>query len=103
MKDIIALLIAFIGGLVTGFFFFGGLWWTIRKGAKSLRPALLFLASYLLRFAVVGVLIFLLRDHTKWLLVGLIGFIGARGFLIRKFSTNQGKKSVGEILHAPQP
>ena len=40
-------------GLVLGAVFFGGLWWTVRKGVASPRPALWFVGSMLLRTGVV--------------------------------------------------
>ena len=38
-----------LAGLVLGAIFFGGLWWTVRKGLSSQQPALWFLGSMLLR------------------------------------------------------
>ena len=35
-----------------GAIFFGGLWWTVRKGVASRRPALWFLGSLLLRTSI---------------------------------------------------
>jgi F1F0 ATPase subunit 2 len=32
-------------GLLLGAIFFGGLWWTVRKGVSSKRPALWFSAA----------------------------------------------------------
>ncbi len=46
------LLAAVSPGRSLGAFFFGGLWWTVRKGVASESPALWFLASLVLRTAV---------------------------------------------------
>ncbi len=39
------------GGLL-GAIFFGGLWWTVRKGVSANQPALWFFGSLLLRMAI---------------------------------------------------
>jgi F1F0 ATPase subunit 2 len=42
-----------LGGGVLGAMFFGGLWWTIQRGAVSAVPGRWFLGSLVLRTAVV--------------------------------------------------
>ena len=54
MTETMSLLSAFIGGLLLGGIFFGGLWWTVRKGLASPRPALWFLVSYIVRMAAAA-------------------------------------------------
>ncbi len=39
-------------GVLLGTIFFGGLWWTIRRGVSSKQPAALFFFSLLLRTAL---------------------------------------------------
>lgn len=46
------LLTALVAGVGLGAFFFGGLWWTARKGLASRRPAIWFLGSFVVRSAV---------------------------------------------------
>ena len=53
MNDMHSWLLAGVEGAVLGTIFFGGLWWTVRKGASSGRPALWFFSSGLLRMAIV--------------------------------------------------
>ncbi len=49
-----ALLVAALGaGLVLGAVFFGGLWWTVRRGLTGAAPAVWFGLSALTRMAVV--------------------------------------------------
>lgn len=76
--------LAFAAGLLLGAFFFGGLWWTVRKGVSAKRPALMFLGSLLLRtaatvagFYVVG------GGHWQRLLACLLGFVIARFIVTR--------------------
>ena len=52
MPEVMAMTMAWAAGLALGGFFFLGLWWTVRWGLVSPRPALLFLASVLLRMGV---------------------------------------------------
>ncbi len=49
MNISLELLMAIITGLVTGVIFFGGLWWTVQRGLQSTRPAMVFLASFVVR------------------------------------------------------
>ena len=49
MNDILFLALSLITGVALGVVFFGGLWWTVRKGTAAKRPALWFAGSLLLR------------------------------------------------------
>ena len=84
MSETISLLLAFIGGLLLGGFFFGGLWWTVQKGLASPRPALWFLVSYIVRMAVATTGFYALSDgHWSRLAACLLGFVIARLFITR--------------------
>jgi F1F0 ATPase subunit 2 len=79
MIDTLTLAWALGTGLVLGGFFFGGLWWTVRKGSVCQRPALLFLSSFLLRTSIaLAGLYFVAGGHWARLLACLFGFIIAR-------------------------
>ena len=66
-------------GVGIGAIFFGGLWWTIRKGAASAQPALWFLGSLLLRMSVaLAGFYFVSGGHWERLLLCLLGFVMAR-------------------------
>lgn len=79
MNDPASMALCLAAGLLLGVVFFGGLWWTIRKGLRSPRPVLLFLASAVLRMGVV-ISGFYLVANGRWqrLLACLAGFIIAR-------------------------
>ena len=79
MNETVTLVSAGVAGLLLGGIFFGGLWWTVRKGVSAKRPALLFLVSLVLRM-LVTVAGFALVGAGQWqrLLVCLIGFVIAR-------------------------
>ena len=52
MNEFLSLALALAAGLLLGAIFFGGLWWTVRKGVSSQQPALWFFGSLLLRMSV---------------------------------------------------
>ena len=74
-----ALVLPLLAGVLLGTFFFGGLWWTIRRGVSSKQPAALFFFSLLLRtgIALAG-FYFVARGDWRRVLACLVGFILAR-------------------------
>ena len=84
MSDLLLLALAAIGGLALGLFFFGGLWWTVRRGVISRHPALLFTGSLILRLGVtVGGLWLLSGGDWQRLAAGLVGLLIARWLVTR--------------------
>jgi F1F0 ATPase subunit 2 len=79
MNEASVLMLALLGGALLGAFFFGGLWWTVRRGLSSKIPAVWFLSSISLRTSV-AVAAFYFMSHGNWrnLLACLLGFLGAR-------------------------
>lgn len=53
MSDMLMGIFAMLGGLALGGVFFGGLWWTVQRGAISASPARWFIGSFVLRTAIV--------------------------------------------------
>jgi F1F0 ATPase subunit 2 len=96
--------LAGLAGAGLGAFFFGGLWWTVRKGMSSPRPALWFLGSGLLRTcAVLAGFYVVSGGHWKRLLACLLGFVAARlavTWLIRPPAGNPNRPDQ-EASHAP--
>ena len=79
MNNPLTLILAFAAGVALGAVFFGGLWWTLRKGISSPRPATLFLTSAVLRMAIALVgFYFVSGGYWQRLLACLVGFITAR-------------------------
>ena len=103
MNETLSLASALIAGIMLGAFFFGGLWWTVRKGMTSERVALWFLGSMLLRTSVVVLgFYFVLGDDWRRLVAGLLGFVTARLLVIRL--TRSAAKSnpfAQDASHAP--
>jgi F1F0 ATPase subunit 2 len=84
MPDALAQILSLAAGALLGGFFFGGLWWTVREGVSSKRPALWFLASLLLRMSIVlAGFYFVARGHWPRLLLCLVGFVMARLLVTR--------------------
>jgi F1F0 ATPase subunit 2 len=80
MNELLPLLLAFVFGLLLGLFFFVGLWWTVRKGLTSTRPALWFLGSLVLRCSVVVAGFYWLGTTGQWqqLVAALLAFVQTR-------------------------
>ncbi len=79
MSDAPALLLAGAAGIILGTIFFGGLWWTVRRGMASSRAGLWFSISLLLRIAIALSGLYLIggRDWRR-LVLCLAGFALAR-------------------------
>ena len=100
MREFFQLALALVAGGGLGGIFFGGLWYTVRQGLRSRRPALWFLVSLLLRMSVVlgG---FYLVGHSDWrrLAACLAGFVVARFIFLRQ--TRPASSAIKEAGHAP--
>lgn len=84
MNDFATLVIACVAGLVLGAVFFGGLWWTVRKGVVSKQPALWFAGSLLLRTSLTLFGFYLVgQGNWKRLVTCLLGFVIARLIVMR--------------------
>ena len=79
MNETLSLVLVLVAGMSLGGLFFGGLWWTVRKGIAARRPAHWFLLSMLTRMGVVltGFFVIAREDRQRWLLC-LLGLILAR-------------------------
>ncbi|KIO48525.1 ATPase F0F1 [Nitrosospira sp. NpAV] len=89
MSELWSPALAVVTGILLGTIFFGGLWWTVRRGISSSRTGLWFMGSLLLRIGVVMTgfyfLLDLPGDSWKTLLAGLLGFTIARLAATRLF------------------
>ncbi len=76
--------VSFVAGLALGTIFFGGLWWTVRKGLTSDHPATWFLVSQVSRMAVTMFGFYFVADG-QWqrLLFCLAGFLVGRVIVTR--------------------
>jgi F1F0 ATPase subunit 2 len=80
----LGLLPALLGGCLLGTAFYGSLWWTVRHGLPSSRPALWFIGSMALRtgFALAGIYL-IGGGHGERLASCLLGFVMARPLVSR--------------------
>jgi F1F0 ATPase subunit 2 len=85
MFDTIQFLPAIVFGGVLAVFYFGGLWWTIRRLPIARHPTALYLASLLFRLAIVLASFFIVIVYCDWqpLVACLVGFLSARLLVIR--------------------
>lgn len=104
MSDFLILTLSLVAGLLLGAIFFGGLWWTVRKGISAKQPALWFFGSLVVRMGIVlPGFYFVGHGHWERLVVCLLGFVIARFMVTRltgpslKFHSSVGK----EAGHAP--
>jgi F1F0 ATPase subunit 2 len=95
MNESFVLIVDATAGVFLGMMFFGGLWWTVRKGVESMRPALLFLSSFLFRTAtvLVGFYFIMLDGHWERLVAGLLGFLLGRVGIMRFVEASHAPKS----------
>ena len=104
MNETLTLALAWLAGGLLGAIFFGGLWWTVRKGVSSPQPALWFFGSLLLRMSIVlAGFYFVSGGQWKRLVACLVGFIIARvvvTWLMRPSGKTPNRLSQ-EASHAP--
>ena len=88
MNETLMLVLAWAAGVGLGAVFFGGLWWTVRKGVSSKQPALWFFGSLLLRMSIaLAGFYFVSGGHWERLLLCLLGFVVAR-FIVTRLTSN---------------
>ncbi|MGK0186298.1 MAG: F1F0 ATPase subunit 2 [Verrucomicrobiales bacterium] len=79
MNDALILTLSGAAGVVLGAIFFGGLWWTVRRGVTSPRPVAWFFGSLVLRMSVViAGFYFVGVGDWRRMAACLVGFILAR-------------------------
>ena len=84
MATVLMLVLSALAGAALGTLFFGGLWWTSRRGAASSRPALWFFASLLVRMSIALAGFYAVSGgHWERMLTCLLGFVVARATVMR--------------------
>ena len=104
MNDPVILVLAGCAGLLLGAAFFGGLWWTVRRGLASRRPALWMLGSLVLRTLIsLAGFYFVSGGQLDRLLACLLGFVIARLIATRLVGprVESGSPGAKEVGHAP--
>lgn len=86
----IQLIVAFIGGLAVGGFYFGGLWLTVRKCVDAKNPALFIVISFIVRSGGAMIALWgMTEGEWKRVAAALLGFI-----IVRKFAIYRSKRMV---------
>jgi F1F0 ATPase subunit 2 len=86
VDNLLSLGLALGGGIGLGIFYFGGLWMTVQRIPTARRPVFMSLSSFFGRLAVVLAGFFLVMGgHWERLLVCLLGFLGVRFVLVRRW------------------
>lgn len=84
MNEPLTLVLACLAGVLLGAMFFGGLWWTVRRGVASPHAALWFMVSLLARMSVLlAGFYFVGRGHWDRMLACVLGFVVARVIVTR--------------------
>lgn len=101
MRELMIWVLVVLAGVGLGAIFFGGLWWTVRKGVASRQPALWFLGSLLLRLGLV-IAGFALVGGGDWrrLLLCLLGLLIGRIAVTRLTRTDAPDDPRPELPHA---
>jgi F1F0 ATPase subunit 2 len=98
MNEPLTLVFAWVAGSALGTLFFGGLWWTVRKGVTANQPALWFLGSSLVRMGIAIAGFYVVSGGSlERLLVCLVGFAVARPVVTWLTRTRPAR----ELDHAP--
>lgn len=91
MRDIPQLVPAILAGVALGLFYFGGLWWTVRKALSSEQPALWFFGSLLVRTGLILAGFYVIsQGQVARLVACLVGFIVARVFVVKRIMPSTG-------------
>lgn len=95
MTDTLHLAAALAAGILLGTLFFGGLWWTTRKGLVADNPALWFVGSLIVRSgAVAAGFYFIAGGDWRRAIACLLGFSVARLAVL---------PLAGTLSHRPAP
>ena len=80
------ILLALTFGFAIGIFYFSSLWVTVRHLPTTQKPVLLIIGSLIGRLSIAILGFYLIMDG-RWekLLIALLGFVLARGILIRRW------------------
>jgi F1F0 ATPase subunit 2 len=84
MNEALHVALAVVAGAILGAMFYGGLWWTVRRGLLSRQPAIWFLTSQIARTAAALLGFYaVFRGDWRRLVACLAGFTLARILVTR--------------------
>jgi len=98
IREFLYMIFAFIAGIVLGMFFFGGLWYTVKKAVNAKMPALWFLGSFIIRVCIVMIgFYYIVQVGWQALIISVVGFIVARfvvSYITKSAEKKQTKKEI---------
>lgn len=101
MNEMVEMILSLFVGFVLGVVFFGGLWWTVKKGMQSKNTGLIFVVSFIIRMAIVfGGFYTIVQFGWKQALVCLAGFLMARVAVVRLTKSWDDQSSLNVIKEA---
>lgn len=102
MNDGLMLALSALAGVLLSALSLGGLWWTVRVGMTSKQPAVLFLASLVVRtLVVVAGFYWVSGGQAPRLVACLVGYIVARTVITRVAGAPLKQVPAKETRHAP--
>jgi F1F0 ATPase subunit 2 len=104
MSETANLMLALLAGCLLGAMFFGGLWWTVRRGLSAKHPAFWLFGSVMLRMsATLAGFYFVGRGDWMRLVACLVGFLLARIAVMRVTPPRENplNRQPG-VAHAPE-
>jgi F1F0 ATPase subunit 2 len=95
------LVLAIMGGMGIGCFYFGGLWWTVRKVPHSSSPGLWLFVSFMVRTAVsLAGFYGIMGGDWQRLLAALLGFVAVRLVMVRRIRPVEPVQPVAGVARA---
>ena len=97
-NDAYFLILTLFAGIGMGFFYFGGLWLTVRRIHNARGRALLIIGSFIVRNTVCAIILWFLARGGHWqrVLICLLGFIITRTLLVRRLRPHQEAANLNE-------
>lgn len=87
MNHIMILVLSLLAGMALGLFFFGGLWWTLKRITVVRNPGLLVSVSLLLRSVLTMAGLYLVFDaQLERLLAAVVGMLIVRFWLSHRIT-----------------
>ncbi|MEO5978866.1 MAG: ATP synthase subunit I [Chryseolinea sp.] len=84
MTDSLYIAISFSSGMLLGTFFFGGLWFTVKRAFSSRMPALWFLGSFVIRIGItLAGFYFIGSENWRGFAACMVGFVVSRFIIVR--------------------
>jgi F1F0 ATPase subunit 2 len=94
--DVVLLPIAFLAGTAIGLYYFGLLWWTIRRIPRARHPAALVTGSFVVRIGVaLAAFAFVMNGRWERMAACLAGFLLVRQLMIARVRPTESDSNGG--------